>query len=167
MQFEPAGMGLGHREGQGIPGRVRALSHAAGEVFAPGFQRRRVQRIAAGADLQQDGVEVRAPGRVEQRTQLRLLGGDRQTAGRPPGEHQDGDRDGDGRGVAARATPARRSPARRNRNMGGDPANVDCGRPLGKDAEQALVPAGTGGELHACWPAQVPGTLGVPWLPRR
>ena len=37
--------------------------------------------------------------------------------------------------------------------MGGDPGNVDRGRPLGKDAEQALVPAGTRGRtprLLAC-----------------
>ena len=71
VQLQPARTRLAQPDGQWVITRVLPLG--AGEVLAPGLQAGLVEGVAAGAYLQEQGIEADACGRVAQAADLGLL----------------------------------------------------------------------------------------------
>lgn len=83
MQFQAAGMSFAHGELQGIPRWMGGLALSACEKLRPRLVGRFIERVASGADLEEDRVEMESLGRIEQRSEFGLLlgGGKPGTAG--------------------------------------------------------------------------------------
>ena len=83
VKFQSAAVALGDGERQGIVIRLRREAHFACQECRPRLQFGIVQRVAAGADLEDDGVQVQLDGAVEDGNQLGFLpaGGQARTGG--------------------------------------------------------------------------------------
>ena len=51
VEFQPAGVGLGDGKLEGIVGRIRRLSHRAGEIFRPGLEGRDIEGVGRWTNL--------------------------------------------------------------------------------------------------------------------
>ena len=65
VQFQAAFVGLGDGEPEGVVVGGRGFAEVAGQVFGPGFDLGIVEGVAAGADLEDDRIEVECGGAVE------------------------------------------------------------------------------------------------------
>jgi hypothetical protein len=84
VKFQPATMGFLDGKGQGIIERGRGLPHFAGQILRPGFNSGLIERVACGAHVEENGVQMALGGDIHQRNELGLLLSDRQSwLGRP------------------------------------------------------------------------------------
>jgi len=76
MELQAPGMRLSHGELEGVPSWLWDLAHPTGQVFTPRFKRRIIEGIAGSADLEDDDVEAKPGGAVQQLAEFLLLLGD-------------------------------------------------------------------------------------------
>jgi hypothetical protein len=73
VEFDAAFVALFDGEGEGVPGGAGWAAHFPGEEGGPGFEGGGVEGIASGADLEDEGIETKVSGFLDEGEELGLL----------------------------------------------------------------------------------------------
>src|SRR5687767_7978441 len=78
VQLQAACMRLAHGKSERIVKRFGRTALLTGEILGPRLERRLVERVTSGTDMQNEGIETELARSIEQTDQLDLLRIDRQ-----------------------------------------------------------------------------------------
>ena len=118
VEFQAALVAGVHGKSQGIIIGLGRLAHFAGEILRPRLDFGIVERVAAGADLQDDGVDMQPDGEVENGEEFGLLPGGVQAGPGGPIQIVDGRHPKTAKFPRGRGRRAGRGLARRGRGPG-------------------------------------------------